>query len=127
MIPSKELLSEVLGLKVCEVVSITLEKNTDFMRLDYECIKILIDEGLANKQGLVRGYSVRYINIHELAHKCKEWALKQNHSLTSWAYKTDSAFCEIGSREDDDYMFFEATTEVEAIFKACEWIMEQTR
>ena len=49
-LPSKELLSEVLKLELSEIVSITLEKNIDIMRLDYERIKIIIDKGLASKQ-----------------------------------------------------------------------------
>ena len=101
---SKELLSEVLKINV---ISVEIEDNGIHI--------------CAYRDGVHTEFTC---NIYELAHKCKSWALDKNQSLTSWAFKTDNAFCEIGSREDSDYSFFEANTEQEAIFKACEWILK---
>ena len=62
-------------------------------------------------------------NIYELAHKCKEWALKHHYKVISkpdnvpglWeAYVNLSLTSKHGEVAD---------TEPEAIFKACEWIL----
>ena len=69
------------------------------------------------------------INIYELAHKCKEWALKNGCVLNSCEYEKE-ANCEAKHPFREDRFFgdlkdFEANTEPEAIFKACEWILKQ--
>jgi len=61
------------------------------------------------------------INIYELAYKCKKWALKNNVKLWSILDSYNSAIVrinEISKRE------FYSHTEPDAIFKACEWILE---
>jgi len=69
------------------------------------------------------------INIYELAHKCKEWAYSLGH-VVSTQYRTDYsnattslAWCE--SLAYEGRQTFKADTEPEAIFKACEWILQQ--
>jgi len=70
-------------------------------------------------------------NIYELTHKCKEWALSNVEQLV-WDSNTTSLYlnkfsCDITSEGGFYYdTKFEATTELEAIFKACEWILQQT-
>ena len=100
---SKELLSAVLGLH-CGIKSI---KNSEVIYW-FDCI------------GEIREHS---INIYELAHKCKEWALKHPYKVISkpdnvpglWeAYVNLSLTSKHGEVAD---------TEPEAIFKACEWIL----
>ena len=70
-------------------------------------------------------------NIHELAHKCKEWAVYKGYYLDSGfvsnkatpmatIYNPDG---KENSKEDEIY--FESNTEPEAIFKACEWLLKQ--
>ena len=59
------------------------------------------------------------INIYEFAHKCKEWALNKNKCLSSTPYHKRLYVCTILGDE-----MFESDTEVEAIFKACQYIME---
>jgi len=61
------------------------------------------------------------VNIYELAHKCKEWALNKGYELrTSVRGVVD--FYSV----KDDYEFYDSTyfntDETEAIFKACEQI-----
>ena len=104
---NKELLSEVLGL-CCGVKSI---RNSEVIYW-FNCI------------GEVRESS---INIYELAHKCKEWAIiRQFYNVASLSYYTGHT-CII--RQDpmtflNTELIFRAGTEPEAIFKACQYIME---
>ncbi len=58
------------------------------------------------------------INIHELAHKCKEWAWKTNHVVSSFALKAHWRVL-VDSKE-----LFIADTEPESIFKACQWLLD---
>ena len=104
--PSKELLSEVLGIYVNEVKGI--EANIPIC-------------GCVHSDGWYDE-----INIYELAHKCKEWALSKNFILHSGStYKPERYRCDIyvGNSAIEDENFI-SDTEPEAIFKACEWIME---
>ena len=71
------------------------------------------------------------IDIHRVAHKCKEWASTHNYSvisgweMTHWggAYRVEVF------RNSNNILFSMSTvdTEPEAIFKASEWILEQTQ
>lgn len=73
------------------------------------------------------------INIYELAHKCKEWAYRKGYALESMPFGLSEAKarCEIWTNLGDTQIAdtitdtFEADTEPEAIFKACEWILKQ--
>lgn len=64
-----------------------------------------------------------YYNIYELAHKCKEWALNLGYILYSTIYGYE---CYIDSRSfiDNTPIRFLAGSEPEAIFKACQWILD---
>ena len=68
------------------------------------------------------------INIYEFAFKCKEWAVLQGIAIESGKYKID----------DDEYICryylpgrcsiwqnYFGLTELEAIFKACEWVINE--
>ena len=67
------------------------------------------------------------INIHELAHKCKEWAYNKGFMLLSGLYIRGKIWCEIYKPLDlnNTITQFGEDTEPEAIFKACEWILKQ--
>ena len=106
---SKELLSEVLG-------------NYDFN--DYTIIN--------NKLRYHRGHYG--INIHELAHKCKEWAFSKGYTLESASIPKGnftSSYCVImentASRNCYSNFAVHGDTEQEAIFKACEWILKEIK
>lgn len=60
-----------------------------------------------------------YWNIHELAHKCKEWAFKQGLGLAIYWHYTGVINIEVKDGE-----LVQADTEPEAIFKACQWILD---
>lgn len=72
-------------------------------------------------------------NIYELAHKCKEWAvmLQPNKQALSSYPRWGNHTCY--SETDGHYYIcqhlvtgaqFEAETEPEAIFKACQWLLD---
>ena len=101
---SKELLSEVINQNVKVIV---LKENTVF----YQC-----EDGFDD-----------LINIHELAHKCKEWALSVYDSIDFMVYGRSQCDITIFTQPDDIKYNFNADTEPEAIFKACEWILKDKR
>lgn len=87
-----------------------------------------------------RGYlfeTNEHINIYELAHQCKEWASSMGYDLFSHRFDADASYAyldldikNIQPTIDNKYLFigsfikeFEAGTEPEAIFKACQWIL----
>lgn len=106
---SEELLSEVLELKSGNVFIKEIEtRNND---IEYLCN--------------VGGWNL--LNIYELAHKCKEWAFKNhkiiiNSRITSKT-KLINGYAEIIKNCNYLYGDYE-DTEVEAIFKVCQYIME---
>jgi len=101
---SKELLSEVLGFETRDV---RLSENLSSLVL-YTCNEC---EG-------------KGLNIHELAHKVKEWAYNNNYFITSnlkeanvYPINSDGWIMKLELSIDEK-------TEPEAIFKAGQWILE---
>lgn len=119
---TKELLSEMLG---CEIRSIIVDKNM---------IKYYGEVHLINEPAS--------INIYELAHKCKEWAFETDGIQIIHARKYGYGVGVVkyfSSIEvyNGHYLYdpsdelgtstqvsFETETEPEAIFKACQWILD---
>lgn len=101
---SKELLSAVLGVKVVEIYK---EKGEIYR---YRRYKEEID-----------GCHIH--NIYELAHKCKEWALKNGYYLTIYNDAIDIVLktnCKIVENITDGSFNYSPML----VFKACEWILE---
>ena len=94
----EELLSEVLGVNIKRVINLSSPN------------KVYYDGELGTD----------VINIYELAHKCKEWAFDKMFFLSS-GFDTDGAFC----LDRMNNKSFIAETEPEAIFKACQWVLEK--
>jgi hypothetical protein len=92
---SKELITQVLNLK--RVDEIYVEDN-----LIYFCE---LNEG---------------INIYELAYKCKEWAYEFGYQLAS--YPTGEIYMCRDPHNNNVYV--SGSSEPEAIFKACQWILD---
>ena len=117
VLPSKELLSEVLNIHIglIELKPILENNKTD--------VAYLLKGSQNTAQEVHRNH--KRINIYELAHKCKEWAHKLGFMVQSYQYNT-KARVDLLKSCDIDEIFIEET-EPEAIFKACEWIMEQTK
>ena len=108
---SKELLSEVLGYEVDTFLGIN--KN----EIDYTCCK---DENV--------GYIDTSLNIYEFAFKCKEWAKNKEYIVHSSPTQKIEHTAIVQSFDFNKFYYgenqFYALTEVEAIIKACEWILE---
>jgi hypothetical protein len=107
---SKELLSEVLAI-VC--VNIREVYDNEIIYTSYE---------------LPRIQDWKSINIHELAHKCKEWAWSYKYLLESGV--TETPFCSITNTNEDDELGMAfpderllADSEPEAVFDACQWVL----
>ena len=67
------------------------------------------------------------LNTYEFAFKCKEWANTQDY-WTQSGYEINhlgSYFCMI--KDMPDNQFFYADTEIEAIIKSCEWILDNEK
>ena len=94
---------------------------------DYKVLAIDVDKE-DNKIGyLLSNKQWYWINIYELAHKCKEWAiLNGGYNIWSSGYGKE---CYIDGRRFKEFenIRFLAASEPEAIFKACEWILEQIK
>ena len=60
------------------------------------------------------------INIYEFAFKCKEWAFKRELNL--WTDYLGN--CQIQDKEFQLLHDCYSDTEIEAIIKACDWILE---
>ena len=111
---STELLSEVLGIDVAKIIE-NSDRNISIYERDFK-------------------YPMSYnasayltINIYELAHKCKEWAIKIDYKIESHIHFINKRIIGVASfnTQDNTTKFFQADTEPEAIFKACQWILEQ--
>ena len=68
------------------------------------------------------------VNIYEFAFKCKEWAFKNNHKIQSQINASNKGHSHVTKKNDDCWAkgFFE-NTEIEAIIKACNWILENNK
>ena len=110
-LPSKELLSAVLGYEILDEY-IILGNQLQFKSWKVDDCEIFTN-------------SFKSINIYELQHMMKEWALEQGYELTS-----NNNFCYVdlvlstmghyAVRVD-----FIADSEPEAVTKACEWILKE--
>lgn len=114
---NKELLSEVINKKIVvdDISNIELKENTITFIEDYWDE----DEG----SGFYRSHT---INIYELAHLCKEWAISKGfitHSVRN--LKEYVVYLSGDFREPSDD--FRCNSEPEAIFKACQWILDNVK
>lgn len=105
---SKELLAEVL----C--------KRIKYFRVEGPVVKIRFDGAHIEQQTYFE------INIYELAHKCKEWAFGSGYLFSSGIKWQDKVYCDVFSpfKFDKCVASFSAMEEPEAIFKACQWILD---
>jgi len=111
---STELLSKVLDINIIRMKPILENENT---------IAYLV---YGNQKTINEVYSNhKTINIYELAHKCKEWALTKCYELhTHIAFENNEySFCELKGLDTKDRKVFYDDTEPEAIFQACEYIL----
>ncbi len=102
---SKELLSEVLGIEGMLEIIIS-GKEVDFHYGDINTSTIMDT-----------------INIYELAHKCKEWALKQGYEIVELSHNIEvyKHSFEVYSTNNIKHKI---PYDLKRFFKACEWILE---
>lgn len=108
---SKELLSEIL------------DEAGDFWQIN--TFKIIRKNELYIELGTFdEDFNQVSINIHELAHKCKEWAFNEYLFIIS-SEKHACNWCAFANNEvtKTSKEFYEPS-EPEAIFKACQWIKD---
>lgn len=108
---SKELLSEVLGSKVTRI-----EYKKDNYTIGVNCIRIHYATSIYFQD----------INIYELAHKCKEWAYEKKHYLIESRFSLGcSGVSQVAKNGLSEYEeIFHENSEAEAIFKACQLILD---
>ena len=114
---SKELLIEVLGSEYKQrLVDWFQIEDDNFLRTYYDC-------GSYDDKGRPTGLGLE-INIYEFAFKCKEWAFKNKYKIQSQINESNKGHSHITKKNDDCWAkgFFE-NTEIEAIIKACEFIL----
>ena len=102
---SEKVLSEILNKKVFDIIQTTRGE---------------IEVGFSTKE---KQYN--FINIHEVVHECKEWLVRKDLMITIY-YHIDTVAVSImynGEKYSSEQM--SVLTESEAIFKACEWVLEQ--
>jgi hypothetical protein len=113
ILPSKELLSKVLGHEIIY--------NGE---LDITCLNANILTYFKN--GMVE----HKINVYELMHMMKEWAFDKGYSLD--VFKSDENYYEVTPRiyneiEEEwfDCEYSISRTEFESVTKAAQWVSEQ--
>jgi len=116
---SRELLSDVLEVDVYTIIDDkkTIENNlSSDLNGDYIAYRENSEHGLS---------SWIYLNIHELAHKCKEWAKNKGYIIGVDLDKVN--IWSIKEREVINYyeVYWEDYLEFE--FKACQWILESKK
>lgn len=107
---SKELLSAVLDVEVTNVIGIRYTNELRYETCDDEF------------------NSFNFIRINDLFVKCKQWALKyiidnSGCIISSWTHPNGKGSARI---LDIDETFI-ADTEVEAVIKACEWLLDRIK
>ena len=119
---SKELVSKVLGKEISQIqiVGNTLNYVIPNAESQEDDELAYIDLGLN-------------INIYEFAFKCKEWAYKNfkimllSHCSGQCYINGDLSPLMLNWWNGTKSYQVESDTEVEAIFKACNWLLEQTK
>jgi len=66
------------------------------------------------------------INLYELAHKIKIWALDQDYIFKTFIDYCGTAFCYVSSATKENFRY-SGNTEPEAIFLAGKWVLEQMK
>ena len=65
-------------------------------------------------------------NIHSFAHKCKTWAMLEGYQIKTW-FDEITCWCTIHHNNKKIKKFEIQGPEQQAIFDACEWILEYTK
>ena len=109
---SKELLGEVLKADIRKINNSILDGNLYYYKTFVKCKS--------------------KINIYELAHKCKEWALSKGYIINSGATTSNDWSSTIYKVIKENPYIKELSntweqSENEAIFRACQWILDNKK
>ena len=114
---STELASAVLGKEVTKCSLINKARNS---------INITYFEDKEDFNAICREWS-----MYEFAFKCKEWAKNKEYIVHSSPTQKIEHTAIVQSFDFNKFYYgenqFYALTEVEAIIKACEWVLEQNK
>lgn len=112
-IPSTELLTLILDKKLTDV-SIKTKNIVGMQSFEVLSYRPLYDNA-----------SFREINLYELAHKCKKWALSKEWHINSKLNENGASSYVCWNQDICNFTgeYFVANTEPEVIFKACQWIL----
>jgi len=131
---SKELLSEVLKIKIEDIIDLKMF-GKDLKYYEKCLLKSCCDGRLSDNKDSIR----KSINIYELAHKCKEWATENKYTILTEDMYPNGYFAYVLSNKEsiENYGYLcehkvikdipHNKTEPEAIFKACQWILESKK
>lgn len=112
------------------------EKFIDFKILHgvpYSDQVIMAEYDILNSNGDHIGYKPVGDNLYQLAHKCKEWAFNNHDFILQSAYIPKGTFTSAYCIAQNNFSYpkydqtFHADTEYEAVFKACQFILEQQK
>ena len=111
---SKELLSKVLGKNITDLeVCLTSTSRLLITTIPNSIVYTTDDSEYA-----------KWINIYELANKCKSYTVKQTGwTLQSYTNERGSGICRIKVGDGQELNKLIAPSEPESIFKACEWVL----
>lgn len=122
---SKELFSEVMNIKIEDIIDLKMF-GKDLKYYEKCLLKSCCDGRLSNHKDSI----CKSINIYELAHKCKEWAvIRQFYNVASLLDYTGYT-CIIRQNPMtflNTELRFRAGTEPEAICRACQYILDNKK
>lgn len=123
---SKELLSEVLDLYITDITYPVMESQTSLFSDKPEIIPNYSIMEYTGSNGFMG--ATLTINIHELAFKCKEWALKQGYMIVTFGngyfiYDMKELYDPMEQLDKwiEDGL---STSEQQAVFDACQRILD---
>lgn len=129
---SKELFVEVMP----EAKQLLSQNGYEFESFRFDKYDNTIRATISKITEYVDGYGTGIhcpvnINIYELAHKCKEWAFKNEFDIRSYIGIYQNSNIWFGGAlltslnfDKPNYRGFMDFTEPEVIFKACQWILD---
>lgn len=109
---SKELLSTILNERVRDIYKIGSNPNCGLNVLPYS---------------LHGNGDLQEINIYELSFKCIEWLIDITDNSVEIITNKDDTYVRIYIPNEADFYTEYATDKIEAIIKACEWILKNEK
>ena len=113
LIISKELLSEVLDIKLEDIVDFKMFMNELFY---YQ--ELLLRANCQGKISKHKDSTQQSINIYEFAYKCKEWAFKRGYEIVVLANSI-----KIYKNHFEVYNTNTKLYDLDMFFRACNWIL----